>query len=362
MHTAQKKWADIVKDKPVYMSSLGEQLGDWWASIISQFFGGVEEPNSISPSKLRNEIGFKSRFGYDEEVELLYEEMRLRLEKEIEDTEFRLKRGSDLGRFDQFWDGDFADSLFNCRYSRSKWLYLNKRHTTAPLEIYLHALKGNENIIHITFDGFHSDSDVNWLQAMIYDLPWVTSISHDSPHLIPAIHRDPLFIKSTNNDLITFAKEIRLKLDPFSTYIFTDAEIHDILYRSYGLRENARVLISFVAPISDKSLTLRLKHSGGEDKPLEITLGSTIIQLNRLNPSSKSELTIDDITLYPIQVPGPSASESDYLSFAPGIRNDIVIQFRGTLERHWQGHILYDIELLDEAGLEDPRNQIVTFD
>jgi hypothetical protein len=75
----------------------------------------------------------------------------------------------------------------------------------------------------------------------------------------------------------------------------------------------------------------------------------------QLDSSSKSLLTIDDITLYP--TPGPS--ESDRLSFKPG-RNDIVIQFGGTGWNH--GHLLRDIELLDEAGLKDPRNQIINAD
>ena len=110
------------------------------------------------------------------------------------------------------------------------------------------------------------------------------------------------------------------------------------------LGNNARVLISFVAPTSGQSLILRLKHSGSEDGPLEVTLGSTIIQLN---PSSNSLLTFDDITLYPIQTPRPS--ESDHLSFEPGIRNEIVIQFGGTVKRH--GNFLHDLELLDENGL-----------
>ena len=157
---------------------------------------------------------------------------------------------------------------------------------------------------------------------------------------LPAIDRDLLFIKN-NKDLITFAKEIRLKLpvDDFSTYIFTDAGNHD---RDEGkLGNNARVLISFVGPTSGKSLILRLKHSGGEDGPLEVTLGSTMIQLN---PSSKSSLTVDDITLYP--VPGPS--KCDHLSFEPGIRNDIFIQFGGTVFVH--GHFLHDVDLLDEDG------------
>ena len=267
-----------------------------------------------------------------------------------------MKRGSDLGRFDQFWDDH---TLFECRYSRSKWLCFDKYVMFAPRKLYLHALKGNENIIHIILDDFDSEFDVNWFQAIIWDLPWVTSISFGYVSTLPAIlpeGRDPLFIQSANlnSDLITFAKETRLK-DPFSTYIFTDAGGNDMYQQPDRLGNNARIIISFVAPASDESLILRLKHSGREDGPLEVTLGSTIIQLN---PSSNSSLTIDDITLYPIQVPGPS--ESGHLLFEPGIRNDIVIQFGGTVERH--GHYLHDIELLDEADLEDPRNQIINVD
>jgi len=172
----------------------------------------------------------------------------------------------------------------------------------------------------------------------------------------PAIHHEPLFIKSTNNDLITFAEEIRPKLDPSSTYIFTDGHWSDITY-SGELTDSASVLISFVAPTSGQSLTLRLKHSGDEDVPLEVTLGSTMIQLDS---SSKSLLTIDDITLYP--TPGPS--ESDHLSFKPGW-NDILIQFGGpwrNREFAAHDHLLHDIELLDEAGLKDPRNHIINAD
>ena len=297
----------------------------WWASSISQFFEGVEKPNSISLSILRKGIEPQSK------------EIRLRMEREIEDTEFRLKRGSDLGRFDQFWDDDI---LFHCRYSRSKWLHLSRYIASAPLEIYSHVLKGNKSIIHIALSHFDSDS-VNRFQATtIRDLPWVTSIT-SSGHLTPT-HRHLPFIKSTNNDLITFAKEIRPKLNLSSTYIFADAEGSDMLYIN-KLGKNARVLISFVAPTSGQNLILRLKHFGSKDGPLEVTLvgSSTII---RLNPSSRSSLTIDDITLYPNLGP----SDSDRLSFEPWIRNEIVIQFRGTVEKH--GHFLQDIELFDEAG------------
>ena len=107
MHAALKRVADVVdmKDKNRILELLGEQ----WASSISQFFKGVERPGIILLSKLMGWIR-----DMDEEV---YEGMRLRMEKEIENTEFRLKRGSDLGRFDQFWDDD---TIFECRYSRSK--------------------------------------------------------------------------------------------------------------------------------------------------------------------------------------------------------------------------------------------------
>ena len=40
-------------------------------------------------------------------------EVCIRIEKEIEDTEFRLKYGSESGQFDQFCDDK---TLFKCRY------------------------------------------------------------------------------------------------------------------------------------------------------------------------------------------------------------------------------------------------------
>ena len=296
-----------------------EFLSEQWALSVRQHFEGVDNPDLMSLSKLRGEIGD--------------EDMRLRIENEIEDIEFRLKCGSDLGRFDQFWDNDL---LFQCRYSRSKWLYF-WQDSTVPFEVYSHYLKGNKNITHITFDRMESDFDVN---RFLCDLPWVTSISPDRSLAIPAVGRDLLFIES--NDLNTFAREI--KLDHSSTYIFSDAVSY-----SGKLGSNARVLISFVAPISGKSLILRVKHSGKENAPLEVTLGSTKIQLD---PPSKSSPTIDDITLYPIGVSSPS--ESDHLSFVPEVRNVIYIRFitSGEYVIISECHLLHDIELLDEAGLE----------
>ena len=313
MHAALKRFADVdMKMKDWILKDLGNR----WASLIGELFEGVYNPDEISLSKLRARIGDGNK------------EMRRRLENEIEDTEFRLKRGSDSGQFDQSWDDD---TLFNCRYSRSKWLEFNQ---IVPLEVYSHALEGNKNIIHISFHEMKPDFDVN---QFLCNLPWVTSIS--TYYSSAAIRRDLLFIKSTNNDLIKFAKEI--KLVPSSTYIFSDASFYD-LYLGL-LTMTAKVLISFVAPTSGKSLILRIKHSSEEDGPLEVTLGSTKIQLN----PSMSSLAIDDITLYPIEVSG--SSESDRFSFVPKVRNDIFIRFIG---RELHGHMLHDIELLDEAGLE----------
>ena len=350
MDAAVKRMADVdnMTDQKVFLNSLGEEL----ALSINRFFKGDEEQNLTTLSKLMKMIDDAIEDDDDHRIDT---RIHLRMEKEIEDTKFRLKRGSKLGRFDQFWDDD---GLFNCRYSQSKWLYL-EQNSTVPLEIYLEALKRNKNITHITFGGFDDDQ----IRDIICHLPWVTSISLlprapsgsfgsfgrkiETAPFPSAIYRDFLFIKSSINDLITFAKEITGKLDSSSTYNFLD--IGDSYeFRLPAVSKNARVVISFVAPKSDETLTLRVKHSGRENGPLEVTLrssmGSSKIQLN----SYKYTPTIDDITLYPNQLHGPS--ESDRLSFEPEIRNDILIQFRETVEE--RGHFLGGVVLLDEAGLE----------
>ena len=317
MHAATKRMADV---DDFYKDSRLKSLGEQWALSIIYLFEGVDNPDLMSLSKLWEEI---EDVFYDG-----YEEMHLRMEKEIEDTEFRLKRGYDLGRFDQFWDDR---TLFQCRYSRSKWLNFNQA-SAVPLEVYLHALKENKNIIHISFSNMNSDFDVN---LFLCDLPWVTSMSPDPSLSIPAVRRDLLFIKS--NDLNTFTKEI--KLNPSSTYFFLDVRFLDDYS---GLRDLGKNLISFVAPKSGEILILRVKHFGNRGEPLEVTLGSTKIQLN---PPSEWSLTIDGISLCPIGFSGPSD-----LSFEPEVRNDIVIRFIGSNKYH--GHYLRDIELLDEDDLE----------
>jgi hypothetical protein len=103
MDAAQKRLADLTKEF-YYL----ENLREGWVSSISQIFGGVEKTNSMSLSNLRNWI------------EQGYDEVRLRIKKEIDDTEFR---GSDLGRFDQFWDN--CDIFECCTLGRNGSISLN---------------------------------------------------------------------------------------------------------------------------------------------------------------------------------------------------------------------------------------------
>ena len=77
-----KRWSDID-------NNYGWILGKHWEASISLFFEGSPREylfGLVSLSDLRGEIGE------------LDDEIRLRLENEVEDIEFRLKLGSDLGR------------------------------------------------------------------------------------------------------------------------------------------------------------------------------------------------------------------------------------------------------------------------
>jgi hypothetical protein len=187
----------------------------------------------------------------------LDDEIRLRVEKEIEDTEFRLKRGSDLG------SGSISfGTLFECRYSRWKPLVITcserkqKHHPHYFLRFWLSCQ---------LFSGYGRLRYLGTRQCFFSDLrPQALQVRH----------------LGSNNDLITIAKEIRLKLDSFSTYIFTQARGSDMYHLPDRLANNAIVIISFVPPNIWQKAYTDLEHSGKEGAPLEVTLGSTIIQLN----------------------------------------------------------------------------------
>ena len=148
--------------------------------------------------------------------------------RSIYEWERRSRIPISIWNVDTVWDGsiNFGLTILFSNPGTPKWLYLKERKKDrAPFEVYSHALKGNKNITHITFGHVGSDSDVDSFQSAISDLPWVTSISFKLQPTLPVIQRD---IKSINNDLITFAKEIRPKLEPDSTYLFTDAGHSDM--------------------------------------------------------------------------------------------------------------------------------------
>ena len=126
MDAALKRMADV--DDFEYKDWALESLGYEWASCIGDFFEGVEDPNGTTLPEMRRIIGDIDKDSSD------------RMQIEIEDAEFRLKRGSELGRFDQFWDNE---TLFRCRYSQSKWLSF-WQDSTVPLEVYSHYLEKRE--------------------------------------------------------------------------------------------------------------------------------------------------------------------------------------------------------------------------
>jgi hypothetical protein len=66
-----------------------------------------------------------------------------------------------------------------------------------PLDAYSHALKGNNDIVFISFSGFDDDEGLAWVTETIRDMPSVTSIDfHDRKRLsdIMIKHNTPLFI------------------------------------------------------------------------------------------------------------------------------------------------------------------------
>ncbi|KAF8804668.1 hypothetical protein BYT27DRAFT_7243689 [Phlegmacium glaucopus] len=97
MRAAEKRLADLDKNNRSYSSHIRKKIQRLWASYVGQLFEGVEKPNSaaLSATVLRKQI---------KDYSLIPDigDIHLRMEKEIEDTssstEFRLKRGSELGQ------------------------------------------------------------------------------------------------------------------------------------------------------------------------------------------------------------------------------------------------------------------------
>ena len=246
------------------------------------------------------------------------EEMASRLEKELEDVEFRLNQG--LERCDEFRDDP---KLFQCRHARSKWLILNQTFLKSPFEAYSRALKQNSSFIYIIFDKFQSEDEYQAIADTIRDTPWVTSIWVEDRRCLPEIQRDaPLFVHDDHGsaDLETFLEnDPRLALTRDTFTFFSDLFTFAISFVGPTCANLIRLTHRSIGP--DATLTVK-------EAPLRLTV-----------PSS---LTVDDITL------PASPSESDQSSFQPGTtgtRQNMIIQVTANLHSYF----IHNIQLLDEA-------------
>ena len=303
-----------------------------WQSVVERFVESstpsplFSMPSSRLEGDVREIVGHNTPFWWtynlnaaqQRRVRKHLEEMASRLEKELEDVEFRLNQG--LERCDEFRDDP---KLFQCRHARSKWLILNQTFLKTPFEAYSRALKQNSSFTYIIFDKFQSEDEYQAIADTIRDTPWVTSIWVEDRRCLPDIQRDtPLFVHDDHGsaDLKTFLENdprLARSRDTFTFFsdLFTFA-------------------ISFVGPTSTS--LIRITHrSTDPDATLTVKEAS-------LHFTVPSLLTVDDITLH------ASPSESDKSSFQPdstGTRRNLIIQVTANVHSYF----IHDIRLLDEA-------------
>jgi hypothetical protein len=250
--------------------------------------------------------------------------MARRLKKELSDIEFRIAQGLDC--CDQFFDDE---QLLQCRHSRSKSLFLFPPFK-APLDFYTRALKGNDDVIRVSFLN-ESDSLYAWFAETISHLPSVTSIKVINPRRLPPIQRDtPLFIDDFNpsQSLETFLNNDQSLARTRATYVFMQ------------YNDDWTIAVSFVGPSSGK-LILRLKHRARAPDTTLTVLGTSFTL------AIPESITIDDINLHPI------SESTSQLSFTPNARKNLIL-------RASSGYAPQDLQLLDEDrntyGLPSPRN------
>jgi hypothetical protein len=215
--------------------------------------------------------------------------------------------------------------LLECRHSRSKSLKLFNDNVKT-LDFLSRELKGNNHVIHIDFDcEFNQDHHDAWFAETICDLPLVTSIqvsgTQRTQRLPPIQRHTPLFIDDhpSSQSLGTFLNNDQSLARTRDTYVFMQHT------------DNCNIAVSFIGP-SSGDLTLRLKHCARLPDTTLTVLGTSFTLTIPESP------TIDDINLYPI---GDSPSQ---LSFAPNIRNNLILQ-TSKLK-----YFLQDLQLLDEDG------------
>jgi hypothetical protein len=235
-----------------------------------------------------------------------------------------------------FWM-DNTHGLTGYKVFRAKWLHLDLRLLTEPLEV----IGAMSDVIFVNFYPVDSDEQYAQLAELICNLPSVTSICVPDPRRLPAIQRDtPLFINdyhgSRYREIEAFLRDSQSQLaHTRRTHVFIHTGDYDpsIAPSRLRLSSGSKIAVSFFGPPSG-NLSLILTHSSGDTAETLILKGS---QGSRtLEYTVPFSLTTTLFTLSPMS--------SDPPSFVPSIRNNLII------EGISQGYIVRDIRLHDEAG------------
>jgi hypothetical protein len=234
--------------------------------------------------------------------------------------------------------------LMEYKMSRSKWVGLDMRSFTEPLEVYTHALGAMSDVIHVCFDYVYSEDRYARVVESIRNLPSVTSIYVLDSRQLPAIQRDtPLFINDydRSNKIETFLHDNQLRLARTRrTHVFIDTGDYypSVDPARLKLWRGSKIAVSFFGPPSG-TLVLKLTHSS-RDAAVTLSLilkepcGSRTFEY-----PVPSSLTVTTVTL--------SSGPSDHPPFVPNTRNNLIIEVTA---RVWTSYVLQDIQLHDEAG------------
>jgi hypothetical protein len=238
--------------------------------------------------------------GFNAARQMWAEEMLTQMQSESDDLKFRLGQGE---RYDEFLS-DTWHTLFRCKYSREKWLFLWQSDFTAPLEFYYRALQGNKDITYVVF---HSNlKDTAWIVNMIHDMPPMAAIGgYDIHGVLSEVDSDSGDKLTTS--LTTFlAEHIQPQLahSQHTCMFFASSTSAPILRSSYIRQYEAAVIaISFFGPVAG-GLILRLRHYHDKvDSTIHISVKGATPELQRTIPNS---LTTEDIDLHPTGSPSVS--------------------------------------------------------
>jgi hypothetical protein len=234
--------------------------------------------------------------------------------------------------------------LTEYKSSWSKWVELDMRFFTQPLEVYTGALVAMSDVIFVSLYDVYSDDDYARVAQLIRNLPSATSICVPHSRRLPAIQRDtPLFINDINgsNKIETFLHDNQSQLARTRrTHLFIDAGGYypSVSPARLELWRGSKIAVSFFGPPSG-TLVLKLTYSS---RNAAVTLSLILKEpcgSRTFEYPVPSSLTVTTVTLSP----GPS----DHPPFVPNTRNNLIIEVTA---RGRTNYVLQDIHLQDEAG------------